>query len=1042
VPDIGSRSLVLAAALAIPAFCYTPPVETAGPLTVRILEPSIGSYGAGGMMELRRRGMAMPIEVALENSGEAEVKGTLRLGVIDGWRAEPASAGFSVAPRGRGRLRFTVTTSADSFNAHYPIHAFAEFEQEGRRVVAHPILIMEAKFPDPPRAHLPLEWKPVAAPAAGVMGLCRLPLHRESAAVSTIDIPVGRSGREVFEQSAPVAFGPRAITMRLGPRAPALTERVDSALAEYPIALPKTSPIKLRFGTGAAGTFRVRVLPFDAPSSQPPEVVFQRTGGGDAEVDLSRFAGREIRLQLECAGESETAWSEPALITGTPPQPALFPPPANAASRVLGNAGDYEVRIWPGRRGILDAAVAFSGGQARLMFHGFRVRALEDWLEDWRATTELIEVREEPAAGRYRARHRFRSWAGSFDVLGELWTERGALRARFWLENAPPPRPWLAVYLEEVKAGEWSERASRIYAGPGNVIQDPQAFQLGFDGHNMATSFVGLDFANGVSLVQAVDSPPDRLEVDPGARCYTLSAPHSQTLTFIPAASVWDGVKVWRGMDGRQASAGVARLAGRFVFDLWGSGGSYAAGAKALARSFRYGLTDAVVVWHSWQRWGYDYRLPDIYPPDPRGGTLADFQELARVCRVNGVLFAPHDNYIDYYPDSEGFSYDNIVFNRDGSPRRAWFNRGREAQSYRARGDRIRPFLERNLRLIKDGFDPTAYFIDVWSSMGPYDYWTKDGEFHDRISTRKSWGECFAWIRDFLGGNAPQISEAGHDQLIGWLDGAQANHLRVQAPPASGFVWAIRAGDAERIPWIDAAYHDRFVLHGAGYPDRYAAGLDSAAHGIYSDDYIATEVLTGRPAMVSQPFGRDVVRKYWLLHDLMRALALRNMEAFSFDGGNLHRQRVRWEGGAEISVNRGEDDWDGLPGYGFRARVPAKEGVVEAAIERQGSAVVEWARSPSAIYVNGRGEAAAIGPVTTQGAVRLTREGEALMVTPLPESRKFTVRLNTVHSRSGCASPAARKRSTRTGRCCAVQAFRATVRNWCWNASRVCSHTG
>jgi hypothetical protein len=30
-----------------------------------------------------------------------------------------------------------------------------------------------------------------------------------------------------------------------------------------------------------------------------------------------------------------------------------------------------------------------------------------------------------------------------------------------------------------------------------------------------------------------------------------------------------------------------------------------------------------------------------------------------------------------------------------------------------------------------------------------------------------------------LGDSAPRISESGHDQLIGWLDGAQANHLRV-----------------------------------------------------------------------------------------------------------------------------------------------------------------------------------------------------------------------------------------------------------------------
>ena len=47
---------------------------------------------------------------------------------------------------------------------------------------------------------------------------------------------------------------------------------------------------------------------------------------------------------------------------------------------------------------------------------------------------------------------------------------------------------------------------------------------------------------------------------------------------------------------------------------------------RALERAFRYGLTDAAVVWHNWQRWGYDYRLPEIYPPNPEWGTEKELQ--------------------------------------------------------------------------------------------------------------------------------------------------------------------------------------------------------------------------------------------------------------------------------------------------------------------------------------------------------------------------------------------------------------------------------
>ena len=375
-----------------------------------------------------------------------------------------------------------------------------------------------------------------------------------------------------------------------------------------------------------------------------------------------------------------------------------------------------------------------------------------------------------------------------------------------------------------------------------------------------------------------------------------------------------------------------------------------------------------MVVWHNWQRWGYDYRLPDIYPANPAMGTHEELRRMADLCRETGVLFAPHDNYIDFYPDAQRFSYEKqIAFRADGTPVKAWINEWRGAQSYRYRADAVEPFLRRNVRLIRDGLRPNAFFIDVWSSIGPYDYWTADGQFVDHVTTRDSWGEHFAWIRDTLGAlspddTAPQVSESGHDQLIGWLDGAQTNHLRVGKPVGEGrnawCVWNVPCRDAERIPWFDAAHHDRFILHGAGYPSRYPAGLDARMHGIYSDDYMATEVLTGHPAMAAAAFGRDVVRKYWLLHDAMSALALRTIEAVEFVDGDIHRQHVRYSGGGHVWVNRGETDWhvagETLPQYGFLVRVETDKGPVMAAITRRDGLIVETARSPGQVYVNGR----------------------------------------------------------------------------------------
>jgi hypothetical protein len=991
-------------------------IDRAGSLTVHIPQPALGNYGAGGLAEFRTPGAPVTVTVEIRNSAASPITGTVRLKLTDKWTAEPVgNVPFTAAARGEASVPFQVQFGPGTYNALYPIHAYVEFEEAGRKLVAHPILLVKPQQPNPPRANPPIQWKPFPVAANGALALWRLPVHREHVRVEQ-STDFGAAPKPVYETSPAISLtgflsrpgagrSMEAITLRLGPNLPSMRDRISWAATEFPLQFPSSDSIRLRFSIAESASLPmpvagVRLLPSG-------EVLFDGTsasgGWRDAEVDLKRFAGQAIGLQFEAeasdpARAGTVNFGEPVLLTGTVPPASAFPPEASSNPKNLGSLNGHDVLIWPGRRGILDATIAFAAGRGGPMFHGLQAEVLDDALEDPRSTSELMEVRDESSNGAFRLRHRFRSWAGNFDLLSELKVEAKALRCRVWLENQPAPKPWLNVYLQKVSLGPWSEQAHRVYGGVGNVLEDPQRFSMSYDGHNLASSYVGFEFPSG-SIVEAADTPPDRLRVDPASSTYTLDIPHSQTITLIPASSVWEGVRTWREMDTRRASAGVPKLAGRFVFDLWA--GRYGEGARRLEQAFRYGLTDAAVVWHNWQRWGYDYRLPDIFPPNPEWGTLAEFRHLADVCRQNGVLFAPHDNYIDFYPDADDFSYSNIVFTRDGEPHLAWFHHARMAQSYRARPDRLRPFVERNVKLIRDGFAPTAYFIDVWSSISPYDFWTADGQFVDRTVTRRSWGETFAWIRETLGDNAPQISEAGHDQLIGWLDGAQAQHLRIDPDTSHGFTLHIKAADSERIPWLDAAYHDRFILHGAGYPDRYAGELDPATHGIYSDDYIATEVLTGHPAMVSDPFSRDVVRKYWLLHDLMRALAGHRIEAVEFVNADIHHQHVRWDNGGETWVNRGPADWKAgghvLPPYGFYAQVPGAGSGIAAGIERRDGAIVEWSRQPGGEYLNERGRGV---------AWRLTREPQAIVLTPLPDSEAGLIRLPKRLALPGSLGPA------------------------------------
>lgn len=960
-------SVLFAVCLAGTASAWNGPEDTAANLTVRIEAPE--AINALAPFDVR---------LILRNGNGHAVSATAAVTGIDDWRFEPAApVAVEVPEQGETTLAFIAHPGAATLPALYPLHARVTFDNEGAQAALHPIHILRADLPAPERAAAAVPWRPSNVPADTRVRLLRVPAYRAVAAVTGEEAAVlgvnwrGSDPQTYASVNPDVPAGQPDMRNTVAMHPAWAQGRTGSVWVEYPLVLPE-GPVLFQAATAIRNTtppepdsdgvtFRVRILPFDAPDGQLGQVVFERHSASKAwqraAANLSSFAGQPVRLQLEChpGPDNDSTcdgafWAEPELIAGIPADAA--PPAADIAlGRIGEGASACEVRAGLGRRGLIDGIIVFARDGRELSVRGLDVEVAGFALSE-ASSAELVRVtRESAPAGALQVRHRFDSVKGTFDLVARLAIEAGALRIGLALENAPAPAPWHVIRIEDAAPGPWSAEARDVYTGVGNVLRRPKAFRLGFDGHQLATSYAGFDF-DGFCMVQGIDVPPDRLVVEPATRRYALHAPMDHVITLIPCADVWAGVRTWRELDKRPASPQFEKLAGRFVFDLWG--GNYEPSARALERAFRYGLTDSAVVWHNWQRWGYDYRLPEIFPPNPAMGTLEQFKALADVCKARGVLFAPHDNYIDFYPDAEGYSYDRIAFSADGMPIRGWLNEGRQAQAYRWGADTYRPFLEQNVTLLKQHVAPTGFFIDVWSSIGPYDAWTRDGQLISRAEVRDMWGAAFDWIRDELGG-APQISESGHDQLIGQLDGAQCNHLRAghPLPEAQWMVWPVEADDTERIPWIDAACHDRFALHGAGYSTRYRAGLSEELHGIYSDDYIATEILTGHPAMVSEPFGREVVRKYWLLHGIGRALAGSRIERVEFVDGDIHRQHVTWSNG-EAWVNRGESDWQTqghiLPQYGFYAHAAAES----AAILRVDGIICEYSEGAEGLYVNAR----------------------------------------------------------------------------------------
>ena len=361
-----------------------------------MMPPATGAYGAGGYVPLSRPGVPFTIPVYIRNASDQPVSGKLRVAVIDDWKIQsPDTVQFSVASHEEALYEFTMTFGPRTYNAHYPVHAYVDFDYRGQKLTAHPILILETKIPDLPRPKLPAEWKPVPVPAGGKLGLWRLPVRRETAQVANTGAEAGQSRREAFEAAQWVTYGaldvkePReGITMMLGKRAPSNRETVDGVAVEYPLALPAGEAVRLSAGIAGPATFRVEALPFEGGG--PPEVLFETAPGRSWEavnVDLKKYAGTNVLIRLSALrGATPVHWAEPTVIGGDPPPPADRP----VALRTLGKAGGCEVRVAGGSSGVLNALVSFDCGSHSLGFHGFRVRAAGDALEDAQSAAELV----------------------------------------------------------------------------------------------------------------------------------------------------------------------------------------------------------------------------------------------------------------------------------------------------------------------------------------------------------------------------------------------------------------------------------------------------------------------------------------------------------------------------------------------------------------------------------------------------------------------------------------------------------------------------
>ena len=158
-------------------------------------------------------------------------------------------------------------------------------------------------------------------------------------------------------------------------------------------------------------------------------------------------------------------------------------------------------------------------------------------------------------------------------------------------------------------------------------------------------------------------------------------------------------------------------LASKIVLDIWG--GRFENIASNLTTLHDYGLDNCIAIIHDWQRSGYDNALPAHVPANANLGGESGMKNLVKVGRQLGYDIALHENYVDYYPNYEGFHESDVALDSKGNRVKAWFNPGTKIGSFAVQPHAILALARNQSGQIHDRYQPNADYLDVHSSVPP-----------------------------------------------------------------------------------------------------------------------------------------------------------------------------------------------------------------------------------------------------------------------------------------------------------------------------------
>ena len=382
----------------------------------------------------------------------------------------------------------------------------------------------------------------------------------------------------------------------------------------------------------------------------------------------------------------------------------------------------------------------------------------------------------------------------------------------------------------------------------------------------------------------------------------------------------------------------------------------------------RYGMTEVVVTDHEtmWRDNGESFTFRTKTAPK-KGGDQGEADYSRTMQQTLGFVYGPYNNFTDFCPTNEFWSYDLIARNTDKSLQGAWF------RCYAPKPARAVEYCDALSPINQSKYHFSTAYCDVHTAVAPWDRTDYDARVPGAgtcAATFYSYGEIMllqkhAW-------NGPVYSEGGyHYMYCGLTDGNYGQDQNYK-------IW--------QNPWLVdfdlRKMHPLCCNFGIGEPGMFGEpqGDTTASISAMVDRFLAATVAFGHPGFLVGHGGMgNTLRSYYMLQQLHSRYCLSNADEIRYlDGaGKLHdvssavatgvykRSQVvtRYADGTVTAANGSRTERLSCEAFGHKIDLPpngyagwTKDNQIEVVSGDPKGHRCDYARTPASIYVDGRGK--------------------------------------------------------------------------------------